>query len=328
VPPGGPVTGMIDLSIIIVNWNTKQLLLDCISSIESTVRRATYEIIVVDNASTDGSVQAVSAAYPAVRMIVNSRNLGFGPANNIALHQMQGRYAVLLNSDTVLKDAAFDILFDFMEAHLDAGMCGPRLLNADGSHQTSVGTFPSVLSEFASKLLVKILAPAAYDRAFTVSRTAFAEPAVVDFIIGACMMVRKEAMDEAGMLDEDYFFFYEEIDWCFRMHRAGWPVYHLPHAEIYHLGGGSSKNVSLRARAESWRSRYLFFRKSLELGRAGTGALFLLGLSQVAYQFTGYSVMNVLTLFSIRRLRRRWSIFGYLFLWHLRGCPDSMGLPR
>lgn len=319
---------MPDLSIIIINWNTRQLLVDCIASIFQTVRQATFEIFVVDNGSADGSVEAVTRHYAGVIVIANRHNEGFARANNKAIRRMEGRFAVLLNSDTVLTENALDSMVTFMDAHREAGMCGPQLLNADGSDQTSVGSFPTLASEYVSKSLLKLIAPAAY-RARFVSRTQGSRnPVVVDFIIGACMMVRKEAIDDAGMLDEDYFFFYEEIDWCLRMHRAGWPVYHLPQAAIYHLGGGSSKSVSLRARAESWRSRSLFFRKSLKLGRVGTAALFLLGLINVGYQLAGYTLMNILTLFSMRRLRRRWGIFGYLFLWHLRGFPDSMCLPR
>jgi len=319
---------MPDLSIIIINWNTRQLLLDCIASIFRTVQQATFEIIVVDNGSADGSVEAVAQHYPSVIIIANQRNAGFARANNQAIRRMNGRFAVLLNSDTVLTENALDGMLAFMNVKGEAGMCGPQLLNKDGSNQTSFGAFPTLATEFVSKSLLKLFAPAAYRARLASRRQELQGSVIVDFVIGACMMARKEAIDSAGMLDEDYFFFYEEIDWCLRMHRAGWPVYHLPQAAIYHLGGGSSKSVSFRARAESWRSRYLFFRKSLRVRAVGSGALFMLGFLQVTYHFSGYTLMNILTLFSTRRLRLRWSIFGYLFVWHLRGCPESMCLPR
>ncbi len=319
---------MPDLSLIIINWNTRQLLLDCIASIYRTVRQGTFELFVVDNGSTDGSVEAVSQHYPAVTVVANRRNEGFARANNRALRRMQGRYAVLLNSDTVLKEGALERLVAFMDANPKAGMCGPRLLNANGSRQTSFGVFPDLLSEFGSKSLIRLFCPAVYARVSRPDKTVFSGPAVVDFIIGACMVVRKEAMDEAGMLDEDYFFFYEEIDWCRRMHKTGRPVYHVPEAEVYHLAGGSTKKVGLRARAESWRSRYLYFQKSLGLAAFGKAALFMLGLTQVMYRFAGYTVLNVLSLFSLGRLRRRWALFAYLLLWHLRGLPVSLCLPR
>ncbi len=319
---------MIDLSIIIINRNTRQMLLDCIASLYQTVRNANFEIFVVDNASSDGSVEAIQQAFPSVAVIANRTNEGFARANNRALRLMQGRYAVLLNSDTLMKDEALEKLLTFMDSRPDAGMCGPQLLNVDGSDQTSYGNFPTVLGEFSSKTLIRILAPRMYRNLYKPAHTEQDEPLPVDFIIGACMVARREAIVRVGMLDEDYFFFYEEIDWCRRMGNAGWLVYHVPDAEIYHFGGGSTREVSLRARAESWRSRYLFFKKSLGLGPVGMGLLHAAGFLQVLYRFLGYASMNILTVFLLRRLRNRLKIFGYLVLWHLRGFPLDMCLPR
>jgi hypothetical protein len=292
------------------------------------VHRSSFEIFVVDNNSTDGSVEAVAKAYPEVNVIANAANLGFARANNVALRRMSGRYAVLLNSDTILKESALDKMYDFMENHPRAGMCGPQLLNEDGTKQNSVGNFPTLLTEFVSKRLIRILFPEKYRLAFKYKRVELNGPAEVDFIVGACMVVRKAAMDEAGMLDEDYFFLYEEVDWCFRMKKAGWPVYHLPDVEIYHLGGKSMKDINLRARVESWRSRYLFFKKNLKLSLVAWYGLLLLGFIQNAYQFLVYTLLNLVTLFSLQRLRRRWLMFAYLLVWHVRGRPVSMGIPR
>jgi GT2 family glycosyltransferase len=310
-----------DISIIIINWNTRQLLLDCIASIVQTVRSATFDILVVDNGSTDGSIEAVARQFPDVIVIANPRNEGFARANNQAIRMMRGRYAVLLNSDTLLKEGAIDTMFSFMESHPDAAMCGPQLLYGDGSRQASTGTYPDLFSELVSRSLAQLLSrkPAAGAK-----RDANA-PGTVDFIIGACMFVRKAAIDDAGMLDEDYFFFYEEIDWCYRLTRAGWQIWHLPAVEIFHFGGQSTKDVNLRARVESWRSRYHYFRKTGSLPGAVLAAL---GTLQTVFRFTGYTMMNIATLFLAPRLRRRWVMFGYLLLWHARGLPDSMGLPR
>ena len=321
-------TNTIDLSIIIVNWNTKQLLLNCIASIYRTVNGSSFEIFVVDNGSTVGSVAAVSQTYPAVKVIANTANLGFAKANNVALGKISGRHAVLLNSDTILKESALEKMCDFMEHHPQAGMCGPQLLNEDGSKQNSVGDFPTLLTEFVSKKLICILFPERYRQAFKSKNAEFNCPAEVDFIVGACMVVRKAAMDEIGMLDEDYFFLYEEVDWCFRMKNAGWLIYHLPDAEIYHLGGQSMKEINLHARIESWRSRYLFFKKSMDLSRVAWYGLLLLGVSQNLYQFLVYTLLNLVTLFSMKRLRKRWFMFSYLLVWHMRGRPVSMGIPR
>lgn len=318
----------LDLSIIIVNWNTKQLLLDCIESIYRTVHRASFEVFVVDNASTDGSVEAISQAYPAVNVMVNTTNLGFAKANNVAMRRMSGRYAVLLNSDTILKDAALESMLDFMERQPRAGMCGPQLLNKDGSKQNSTGNFPMLLTEFVSKKVVRLLFPETYKRAFQSHSGGSNDVIEVDFIVGACMVVRKTAMDEAGMLDEDYFFLYEEVDWCFRIKKAGWLICHIPVSEVYHLGGQSMKELNLRARVESWRSRYLFFEKSLMLSSSARYGLLFMGILQNTYQFLVYTLLNLPVLFMVRRLRKRWFMFAYLLVWHMRGLPVSMGIPR
>ena len=256
---------MNDLSIIIINWNTRRLLLDCIASVYATVKNVSFEMHVVDNGSSDGSTEAVAKAYPDVRIIANKANAGFASANNQAIRRMQGRYAVLLNSDTVLKEGSLDKMFAFMEAHPDAGMCGPQLLNEDGTKQKSVGDFPTVLSEFMSKGLMRLLFPGKFRDAFKFKDAVFQGPVVVDYIIGACMVIRKTAIDEVGMFDEDYFFNFEEVEWCLRIKKAGWEVYHLPDVEIYHLQNRSFTGINLKARAESWRSRYVFFNKSLKL---------------------------------------------------------------
>lgn len=315
---------MTDISIIIINWNTRQLLLDCIVSVYGTVHTASFEIFVVDNGSTDGSVGAVAEKFPNVSIIANTRNEGFAKANNAALRRMTGEFAVLLNSDTVLKEHSLDRMLAFMKTHPQAGMCGPQLLYGDGSKQTSTGVFPEFLSELTSASMVRLLSR----RNPRAGKPVFNGPTAVDFIIGACMFVRKAAIEEAGMLDEDYFFFYEEIDWCWRMNKKGRPVYHLPDIEIYHFGGQSTKNINLKARVESWRSRYLYFRKTLHLEGIRAKALVVLGLIQTTVRLSGYTLMNLLTLFLAGRLRRRWLMFGYLFVWHLRGMPAAMGLPR
>ena len=315
---------MVDISIIIINWNTRQLLLDCIASVYNTVHTAAFEIFVVDNGSVDDSVRSVADKYPDVRIIANTRNEGFAKANNAAMRRMAGDYAVLLNSDTVLKEHALDRMLEFMKAHPQAGMCGPQLLYRDGSKQTSTGVFPELLNELTSASLVRFLSSDKQQA----RKTVFSGPTTVDFIIGACMFVRKAAIEEAGMLDEDYFFFYEEIDWCYRLSKAGWLIYHLPDIEIYHFGGQSTKNINLKARVESWRSRYLFFQKSRGLTKSGMFGLRALGLAQTLYHFLGHSVLNGLTLFSLKRLRKRWTMYGYVLLWHLRGFPTSMCLPR
>jgi GT2 family glycosyltransferase len=317
-----------DLSIIIINWNTRQLLLDCIDSVYRTVLQATFEIFVVDNGSSDGSVEEVRNAFPSVKVIANRSNQGFAKANNLALRQVQGRYAVLLNSDTLLKNTALETMLDFMDRHPEAGMCGPQLLNRDGSKQTSTGLFPTLLNEFASKAIVRLLSSGRSLKVQHAAPEGARAPHQVDFIIGACMMVRKTALAEVGLLDEDFFFFYEEIEWCQRMHTGGWPVYHLPAAEIFHYQKMSFTGINLKARAESWRSRYLYFKKSLDLSGFSYASLLIAGGILNTIHFFEYGLLNILTFFTQGNLRSRWYMFGYLMVWHVRGLPDSMCLPR
>lgn len=317
-----------DISIIIINWNTRQLLLDCIDSVFRTVLQAKFEIFVVDNGSSDGSVEAVQSAFPSVKIIASKKNQGFAKANNIALRQMQGQYAVLLNSDTVLKTSAIETMLDFMDRHPEAGMCGPQLLNRDGSKQTSTGSFPTLLNEFASKAVVRLLSKRHSLKALRADPEGSTAPHQVDFIIGACMMVRKSALAEVGLLDEDFFFFYEEIEWCQRMHKGVWPVYHLPAVEIFHYQKMSFTGINLRGRAESWRSRYIYFNKSLNLSGFSYASLLIAGGMLSAVHFFEYGVMNILTCFTQSNLRSRWYLFGYLLVWHVRGLPESMCLPR
>jgi GT2 family glycosyltransferase len=322
----GTMPDTMDVSVIIVNWNTRRRLLDCLASLYRTTKGLSFEVIVVDNASTDASVEAVTAAFPAARIIVNSVNAGFAKANNAALRQMQGRYALLLNSDTIVTDSAVAGLLAFMEQNPEAGVCGPQLLNSDGSLELSVGEFPTFFTTFVGRTIVQTLFPATYRK--PASPQPSGAPLQVDCIIGACMMVRKTAIDAVGMLDEEYFFLYEDTDWCYRMVRAGWSIYFLPQVRIVHVGRQSIKEIKVRARVEAWRSCYLFFRKDRRLSHGAWLALLLTGFLQNAWQFLVYSMLNTATLFLQKRLRRRWYLFAYLLLWHLRGRPESMGIPR
>ena len=222
-----------DISFVIVNWNTRDLLLQCLKSIYETASEMTFEVWLVDNASADGSVSAVRKTYPKTHIIENKENLGFAAANNRALGKMRGRYAVLINTDARLKPDAVKRLFVFMEKTPDASMACGQLLNEDGSKQNSIAPFPTLLSLISNETLLRLLFP----QKFPSKRKHYASPIEVDSCIGACIMVRKSAMDRVGLLDERYFFFLEETDWAYRMKRAGWRIYFVPGAEIFHAQG-------------------------------------------------------------------------------------------
>jgi hypothetical protein len=227
---------MNDISIIIVNYNNIRFLEACLNSVYNSTHRANFEIIFVDNKSIDNSVELVKSKFPTVRIIENKENLGFGKANNKGLAVYQGRYALLLNTDTIVKESAFDRLLEFMDSHPKAGACGPKLMNTDGTPQQQGGML---------------------SRKFWLA----SEPVKVDFVIGACLMVRREVIDQVGGLDEGFFFANDDLDWCLRVRKAGWDVYFLPQAEVVHYGGFTTKLFSQRPYVEGFRGGLYFAKK-------------------------------------------------------------------
>ena len=298
-----------DLSIIIVTWNTKDLLQKCLDSIYKTIHDITFEVIVIDNASEDDTVVMLRGNFPHITLLKNSQNLGFGAANNQGLQIMRGRYALLLNSDTVLTIHAVEELFTFMETHPEAAMACGQLLNADGSKQNSMASFPSLLTLMTNMPLLEYLFPKRYPS----KRYNYEKPIEVDSGIGACLLVRKKAIDEVGMFDERYFFFFEETDWAYQMKKAGWKIFHIPTAFIYHFQGQSiGRNV--RSRIEFYRSRYLFFRKWHR------HAYYLLIssviFSRLLVNWLLTSAGNLLTLGFHRGIRAKWIVYSRLIFWH------------
>ena len=309
-----------DLSIIIVNWNTRDLLLQCLESVYQTVRGMEVEVFVVDNGSADGSEAAVKEGFPEVRLVENRLNLGFARANNQALHQSRGDFLLLLNPDAQVKEGAIERLLSFMRDHSETGAAGPQLLNSDGSKQNAIANFPSLATELLNKSLLRRLFP----QKFPGKEIDYPRPIEVDSVIGACMIVQRRAMEEVGFLDEDYFLFLEETDWCFQMKKAGWKIYHLPQAEVYHIQGKSAEKDKRRARVEFYRSRYHFFKKNrgkVQCFFLIAGLMVRLGV-ELVLMFAGC----LLTLFAVKKWRRKLSTYAYLLEWHLRLCPKGMGL--
>jgi len=311
-----------DVSVIIVNWNTRELLLQCLDSVLRSLKRIEVEAFVVDNGSNDGSIPSAKERFPTVRFIENKANVGFAKANNQAMELAQGRYLLLLNPDTLVKEGAIEKMVSFMDNHPEAGIAGPQLLSEDGSKQNSIANFPSLATELLNKNLLRQLFPETYpgkERDYT-------GPIEVDSVVGACMIVRRDAVKRVGSLDEDYFLFLEETDWCYRMKRGGWKIYHVPDAEIYHFQGKAAAAEKERARVEYYRSRYLFFRKN----RGGwQWFLLLLGVMvRLPVELSAAFVVCAFTLFSSGKWRKKLAVYAYLTWWHLKGCPEGMGLRK
>lgn len=309
-----------DVSIVIVNWNTKELLLNCLRSIDDTTLNLNIEVIVVDNGSLDGSSKAVKENFPQIKLIENTDNKGFAKANNQAIAIASGRYILLLNSDAILTDGSLNGLVTFMDKTPAAAVAACQYLNPDGSKQNSFDNFPTLATELLNKSLLRTLFPGTYPS----KKKVYHEPMEVESVIGACMIVRADALKQVGLLDEDYFFFLEETDWCFRMHQAGWKIYHLPHINVYHLQGQSKEKNPSKAWIEYYRSSYIFFKKhrnaaSYTMLRIARLAKLILNLTLVLFGL-------FLTLAMDKGLKRRFRIYRDLLIWHLKGCPASTGL--
>ena len=305
----------LDLSFILVNWNTKELILEALRSIVDTAHGFAYEIILVDNGSEDGSTSAVQETFQQVKLILNNTNQGFARAVNQALSQTGGRYIVFLNSDARLQEGAMQALVAFMDDNPDVGIAGGQLINADGSLQNSIAPFPSLATELLNRRLLRILFP----RRYPGKEREYPFPLDVDSLVGACIIVRRKAIDEVGNLDEGYFFFMEETDWCLRMREQGWRVSFVPHARILHLQGASAAMAKAEAKIEFYRSRYRLFTKW-----QGRGNMILLKLG-LMLRLIGNVVANSFLLWK-QRYRKRWRTYYRLLLWHLRSCPSHEGL--
>jgi GT2 family glycosyltransferase len=309
-----------DLSVIIVNWNTKDLLCQCIDSLTQTLKKIDTEMFVVDNGSTDGSGAVVRQKFPGVRLIENSVNMGFARANNQAICLSSGEYLLLLNPDTLVKDEAIPTMLSFMRSHAKAGLVGAQLLNADGSKQNSIANFPSLATELLNKSLLRWLFP----EEFPGKERDYPGPVEVDSVIGACMLVRRETVEQVGLLDEGYFLFLEETDWCYRIEKAGWEIYHIPGAEVLHFQGKSAEAEKGKARIEYYRSRYHYFR--MNRGSFQTSVLSIGLIIKLLVELVFATIVCMVTLFMVKKWRIKLSNYLYLMWWHLRLCPETMGL--
>lgn len=245
------------LSIVIVSWNTRALLVDCLNSL-SQAASEDVEVLVVDNASDDDSVPVVREKFPWVKLIANKENAGFASGNNQAIRQSSGEYVLLLNPDTVVLPGALETLLGFMEENPTVGAAGSRVLNPDGTLQTSTYPAPTLLRELWRLFHLDVLRPyGVYDMAHwpvDVNRQ-------VDVLLGACILCRREALVQVGLMDEKYFMYSEEVDLCFRIRHAGWSIYWVPEAKIIHFGGQSTIQVAGEMFLRLYEGKLIYFKK-------------------------------------------------------------------
>ncbi len=232
-----------DLSIIIVNWNTREMLRDCLQSVFDHLGTLEAEVWVVDNASLDGSAEMVATVFPQVRLIRNAENRGFAAANNQALTRAEGRHVLLLNSDTLVLGEVLSASVAYLDATPKLGAMGCRVLNRDRSLQITCSRFPSLLNLGLQTLGLNRLPGAFFDR-YQMTRWDRQEAREVDVISGCYLMLRRDVLCHVGLLDESFFFYGEETDWCRRIKRAGYALMLAPVGDIIHFGGGSVRKMN------------------------------------------------------------------------------------
>jgi GT2 family glycosyltransferase len=312
-----------DLSVIVVSWNTRELLLECLNALANTIRglegKLAAEVIVVDNGSSDGSAEAVAARHRDFGLLALAENRGFAGGCNAGLAKAKGRIALLLNSDAFIDAESVMACVEALDRDPAAGLAAPQLVRSDGRLQSSTYPMPGLRTELLPKALLEMLFP----KRFPSKRWPMRETRAVEAVIGAVLFVKRAALESVGPLDEAYFFFLEETDWCWRMRERGWRVLFVPQSRALHISGASSKRVHPAVtRIEFHRSLYRFLARRrgrwvclvaacLRLARAaGTLAL---ALPAAPFSATERA-----------RVRERWA----LVRWHLAGCPPEPSLER
>jgi GT2 family glycosyltransferase len=280
-----------DLSIIIVNWNSKQYLQRCLATLVESKHAFQFEVIVIDSGSFDGADQMLKDYYPWVKFIQSDKNLGFAKANNLAVRSSRGSHLLFLNPDTEVVASAVDILFEYMKTLPNAGAIGCKLLNADGSVQTScIQSFPTITNQCLNSEVLRAVFPRSSLWGMRSLFSTSCEATEVEALSGACIMIRRSLFDQVGQFSEEYFMYAEDMDLCYKIKQAGYANYYVPQATVFHFGGGSTHQRPsdfsvVMMRASIWR----FLRKTRGelygsgyrcsmLLSASTRIIFLLGL--------------------------------------------------
>lgn len=267
---------LMDVSIIIVNWNTRDILRDCLESVYEQTKDISYEVIVIDNASSDDSVQMIKSKFPQVILIENAENRGFASANNQGIQIAKGRYCLLLNSDTIVLDGAIQKTLAFADQHPEAAVVGCKVLNSDRSLQPTCFMFPSLLNLFLSATyLYKIFHHSRFFGREQMTWWDRNDVSEVDVVTGCFMLVRNKAIEQVGLMDESFFMYAEETDWCYRYIQSGWKNIFYPDAAIIHLGGQSSKIVKVKMLNQLRKSVLQFMKKHYSGIQFRLGALLM-----------------------------------------------------
>jgi GT2 family glycosyltransferase len=283
---------MVKTSLVIVTWNGKKVISQCLESLRRYSGDSSVEILVVDNASTDGTVEHLKTEFPFAKLIVNSSNLGFAKANNIGIAQATGEIVCLVNSDVEVPEGCFEKMAAYMEQNKRIGVLGPKMILADGSVGQSVMGFPTVWNWFCRALGLDNIFKSKFFAGYLRTDFRYDQVTDVEVLTGWFWMVRREALDQVGGLDERYFMYGEDIDWCKRYNQAGWRVVFYPDAYAVHYCGSSSANAPTRFYLEMHRANMQYCAKYHNgVARAG---FWLATWLQEAARIVGYGAVYIL----------------------------------
>ncbi|MEX0602678.1 MAG: glycosyltransferase family 2 protein, partial [Bacteroidota bacterium] len=256
-------TASLQLSVVIVNYNVREFLHHSLVSLRKAMKGIRGEIIVVDNASDDGSVEMVRKSFPSVRLIVNKQNLGFARANNIGLSAARGKFLLLINPDTLVQEDTLSVMLKFFADNPDAGLAGCKILNPDGSFQLACRrSFPTPWAALTKITGLSSLFPRS--RLFGRYNLTYLSPEEtydLDAVSGSFMMLRREVYKDVGGLDEDFFMYGEDLDWCYRIQKAGWKIWYVPHTQIIHYKGESTRRSGIDEIRTFYDAMHLFVKK-------------------------------------------------------------------
>ena len=253
---------MVFLSIILVNYNGSNFLFECLDSIEKVKISLTYEVIVIDNNSTDNSIQIIKTNFPSAILICNQANSGFGAANNLAAKYCKGKYLLFLNTDTILIENTPRILLDYLKQNEDVGVVSPRITFRDGSYQLSCGRLPNIAIEFLDRIRYRLdqkwhhVFGNLYDKQYSSIQE-------MGWLTGACLMMSRDVFEQIGGFDESFFMYFEDKDICKRVYEAGWKVVYYSQTSLIHLLGGSSSSVKKSANTYYRDSQLYYYQKHL-----------------------------------------------------------------
>jgi N-acetylglucosaminyl-diphospho-decaprenol L-rhamnosyltransferase len=304
---------------VIVNYNGGSMLSECVCScLREGIPPA--QIIVVDNGSRDGSIEELSSEIAGLTLVRNSCNAGFARAVNQGIRQTKVEFILLLNNDARLGEGTLSAFAEGFDQQPNLAIAGARLLHPDGRLQSSFAPLPSVAEELFPPPLLRLFAPERFRR-----KTARTEPLAVESVFGACLSIRAEILPRLGLLDEDFFFFFEEVEWCQRARNMGFEVVFLPAARVVHGWGVTANRFRGPARVEYQRSKLTFFRKTRSRSSWCVVSSFLVVRTLV--DALAGTVSCLATLFLNGRLRKKTATYWYLVLWHILLRPAHWGLP-